>query len=117
MWEVSGCRGLARLFLHEKKGVSGSDISMNAITQALEKEGVELFSDQGVQNITDDIDLVVYTEAMPKDHPEVVAAREKSISTMNYFEALGSVANKYYLIAVAGTHGKNNNNCDAYRYL
>ena len=26
--------------------------------------------------------------------------------TMNYFEALGMVANEYYLIAVAGSHGK-----------
>jgi UDP-N-acetylmuramate--alanine ligase len=52
------------------------------------------------------VDLVVYTEAMPHDHPELVKARELGISTVNYFEALGMVANEYYLIAVAGTHGK-----------
>jgi UDP-N-acetylmuramate--alanine ligase len=51
-------------------------------------------------------DLVVYTEAMRADHPELVAAREAGLRTINYFEALGEVANEYYLIAVAGTHGK-----------
>ncbi len=101
-----GMSGLARLYLHEGAGVSGSDSTISAITQALEIEGVEFFADQGAHNITDRIDLVVYTEAMPEDHPEVVAARERGIETINYFEALGRVANEYYLIAVAGTHGK-----------
>ena len=101
-----GMSGLARLYLHEGVGVSGSDSTISAITQALEQEGVEFFADQGAHNITNGIDLVVYTEAMPEDHPEVVAAREQGIETINYFEALGRVANEYYLIAVAGTHGK-----------
>ncbi len=101
-----GMSGLARLFLNEKKVVSGSDRSPSNITHALLKEGVNFFESQIGSNITDDIDLVVYTEAMPKDHKELVAAREKGIVTMNYFEALGMVANEYYLIAVAGSHGK-----------
>ena len=33
-------------------------------------------------------------------------AREMGIKTINYFDALGMVANEYYLIAVAGSHGK-----------
>ena len=49
---------------------------------------------------------VVYTEAMAVDHPEMVAARALGVPMMNYFDALGLVANEYYLIAVAGTHGK-----------
>jgi UDP-N-acetylmuramate--alanine ligase len=48
----------------------------------------------------------VYTEAVAQDNPELVFARELGIKTVNYFEALGEVANEYYLIAVAGTHGK-----------
>jgi len=43
---------------------------------------------------------------MAGDHPELVAAREAGVKTVNYFQALGEVANEYYLIAVAGTHGK-----------
>jgi UDP-N-acetylmuramate--alanine ligase len=100
--------GLARLFLHEGKTVSGSDVQKSANTEKLEQEGATIFYTQVPENISSssDLELVVYTEAMPHDHPELVKARELGISTVNYFEALGMVANEYYLIAVAGTHGK-----------
>ena len=101
-----GMSGLARLFLHEGKTVSGSDRTASAITEALVNEGVSFSSTQSKENIREGIDLVVYTEAMPKDSEELLRARELGIPTMNYFEALGMVANEYYLIAVAGTHGK-----------
>lgn len=101
-----GMSGLARLFLHEGVAVSGSDRSPSSITEALVEEGVTYFPVQVKENIGEGIDLVVYTEAMPHDHEELVRARELNIPTMNYFEALGMVANEYYLIAVAGSHGK-----------
>jgi UDP-N-acetylmuramate--alanine ligase len=101
-----GMSGLARLFLHEGKEVSGSDRAPSDITNALEKEGVKCFASQVADNIASDVDLIVYTEAMSKDHPEMVAARTLGVPMMNYFEALGLVANQYYLIAIAGTHGK-----------
>lgn len=101
-----GMSGLARLFLHEGKEVSGSDGKETPLTQALAAEGVSVAYEQSAENITPDMDLVVYTEAMPHDHPELESARQKGIQTVNYFEALGMVANQYYLIAVAGTHGK-----------
>jgi len=101
-----GMSGLARLFLHEGKIVSGSDRASSEITDALRHEGVEFFATQSADNIAPDIDLVVYTEAMPKDHPEMVAARALGVPMINYFEGLGLVANQYYLIAVSGTHGK-----------
>lgn len=101
-----GMSGLARLFLHEGKKVSGSDSKESANTEKLKAQGAQMTYEQVAANITNDIDLVVYTEAMPHDHPELVAARDAGIKTVNYFEALGMVANEYYLIAVSGTHGK-----------
>ena len=101
-----GMSGLARLFVHEGATVSGSDAVETDNTKKLVEQGVGVTYDQGADNITDGIELVVYTEAMPHDHPELVAAREKGIRTINYFQALGEIANEYYLIAVAGTHGK-----------
>ena len=80
-----GMSGLARLFLHEGKQVSGSDRAPSDITGALEKEGVTFFSSQERSNITDDIDMVVYTEAMSQDHPEMEAARALGVPMMNYF--------------------------------
>lgn len=101
-----GMSALARFFLHEGKEVGGSDRASSDITRALEKEGVRFFDEQTAANISDDIDLVVYTEAMPEDHPELVTARQSRAVVMNYFEALGMVVNGYHLIAIAGAHGK-----------
>lgn len=101
-----GMSGLARLFLHEGKEVSGSDRAPSDITRALQNEGVRFFETQVKENIEEGVDLVVYTEALPKDHEELLEAKEKGIPTINYFEGLGMVANEYYLIAVAGSHGK-----------
>ncbi len=97
---------LARYFLSEKKQVSGSDRSLTPITEALNSEGVQIFGEQSADNITKDIGLVVYTEAMSTDHPEMEAAQKMKLPMVNYFEALGLAMNPYYLIAVAGTHGK-----------
>lgn len=98
--------GLARHFLAEKKKVSGSDRELSPNTKQLDKEGVQIFAEQLATNITKDIELVVYTEAMNKDHEEMKAAKDLGVPMMNYFDALGLAMNPYYLIAVAGTHGK-----------
>lgn len=101
-----GMSALARFFLREGVQVSGSDRADSAITEALTSEGVEFFNTQLASNITPDIDLLVYTEAMHHDQEEMVAAKALGVPMVNYFEALGLVANEYYLIAVSGTHGK-----------
>jgi len=109
-----GISALARFFLHEKKSVSGSDRAASAITDALVREGVKFFPTQVASNISTrrDLelgvtpDLVVYTEAMAADQEEMAAAMALGVPMVNYFDALGMVANEYYLIAVAGAHGK-----------
>ena len=101
-----GMSALARFFLHEKKVVSGSDRALSAITAKLTEEGAHIYEGQVAANITPDIELVVYTEAMAPTQEEMVAARALGVPMVNYFEALGAVANPYYLIAVAGAHGK-----------
>lgn len=101
-----GLSALARHFLVEKKIVSGSDRTLSDITKKLSEEGVQVFGEQSAENITKDIELVIYTEAMSKNHEEMKAAKEMGIPMVNYFQALGMAMNPYYLIAVAGTHGK-----------
>lgn len=101
-----GMSALARFFVNEGKMVTGSDRESSVITEGLEALGVKIVYEQVAANITPDIDMVVYTEAMPHDHPEMVAASALGVPMMNYFGALGLVANEYYLIAVCGAHGK-----------
>lgn len=104
-----GMSALARHFVFEKKTVSGSDRALTDITKKLSEEGVQVFAEQMAENIHKDVELVVYTEAVTKDSEgwsELQTAKKLDIPTLNYFEALGLAMNPYYLIAVAGTHGK-----------
>ncbi len=101
-----GMSALARFYVHDGAVVTGSDRAQSIVTEGLEALGVKVFHEQLASNITPDIEMVVYTEAMTQDHGEMVAARMLGVPMTNYFEALGNVANEYYLIAVAGTHGK-----------
>ncbi len=101
-----GMSALARFLLAEKKNISGSDRTITPITSALESEGVTYYSGQLATNITEDIELIIYTEAMAHDQEEMVAAHALGVPMVNYFEALGAAMNPYYLIAIAGTHGK-----------
>lgn len=97
---------LARLFLHEGKKVSGSDRSESVVTDGLKAAGVNFFDNQQTGNIPTDVDLVVYTDAIPEDHSERQEAIKRGIKLMSYFEALGEIANRYFLIVISGTHGK-----------
>lgn len=101
-----GMSSLARLLLHDKWRVSGSDAEDKPLLDDLENEGVAVSRSQSEVNIDPDTDLFIYTEAIPVDHPERVAAHATGKPVVNYFEALAKFVNPYYLIAVAGTHGK-----------
>src|SRR6056297_1668907 len=105
-----GISALARHYLHEGWQVSGTDQSRSKNTEKLEAEGATIYYEHS-PTITRDRqpDLVVYSDGVTKEAAgwaELEAARAAGIETISYFEALARVANKYYLIAVAGTHGK-----------
>jgi len=107
-----GISALARHYLHEGWQVSGSDLVETKNSQQLEAEGVAVTYEQTPENIpAGDVapDLVIYSDGVTKDTAgwgELEAARAVGIETLSYFEALGKVAADYYVIAIAGTHGK-----------
>ena len=102
-----GMSALARLCLNEGKKVSGSDSKQSELTSALEKEGVKISYTQEAKNLSEKVDLVIYTEAVDKKtNEEYLAAKKQGVELINYFDALGFFFNDYYLIAVAGSHGK-----------
>jgi len=100
-----GMSGLARLFVHEGKEVSGTNDNPSPQTlDALRDMGVEISLDT---SMLPEADLYIYSEAWHNMNPSFLKkAFDSGKPTMNYFEALGMVANEYYLIAVAGSHGK-----------
>lgn len=101
-----GVSGLAYLLLQEGKIVSGSDTNLTPITRGLEKKGVKIFSPQKEENITKDIDLIIYSQAILPDNPEYKKGEKLGIPLFSYPEGVGEVMKDKRGIAVAGTHGK-----------
>lgn len=99
--------GLAKLLASRNFRVSGSDSKRSDLTKELENAGCRVFYKQEASNITDDLDLIVYTAAIRDDNPELVAARESGAVLLTRAELLGLVMSNYRVaINVAGTHGK-----------
>lgn len=99
-----GISGLARLFAAHEKVVKGSDLTASALTEDMIEEGIDVRI--GHAALPEGVNLVIYSEAIPKDNPELASAKMRGIKMMTYFEALGEVAESYRLVAIAGTHGK-----------
>lgn len=99
--------GLAKLMSDEGVRVSGSDRNNSHIIQKLKNSGVEIYSSHDEKNITEDIDLVVYTSAISEDNPELLKARELKLNIMDRAEFLGLIMKNYvHSVCVSGTHGK-----------
>ncbi len=99
--------GLAEILLNRGWAVSGTDISRNDNVVHLESLGVTVNIGHKAENITPDITLVVYTAAVKSDNPEIMAAKELGIETIERAELLGRIMAQYKTsVAVSGTHGK-----------
>lgn len=101
-----GLSALAYYFLESDKKVFGSDVQKSIVTSKLQDRGVEIKFEQRASNITKDIDLFIYSSALPDDHVELSRARELNIATLSYFEFLGWLSRQYKTIAITGTNGK-----------
>lgn len=101
-----GISAIARMFQLEGKDVSGSDRGTSLVTEELAKLGVKIFTEQKAENIPVDVDLIIYTIAIPEDNLELIKAKELGVTMLTYPEALGLVSSQKYTIAVSGTHGK-----------
>ncbi|MEK9160359.1 MAG: UDP-N-acetylmuramate--L-alanine ligase [Patescibacteria group bacterium] len=101
-----GMSGLARLLKSFGKEVRGSDVAASSTTAELEAEGIAVDIGHTPENLPEDAELVIYSEAVPPLNPELLKAKEFEIPAVTYFQALGEVTKDYRLIAIAGTHGK-----------
>ncbi len=108
-----GVGPLAMLAHDAGHNISGSDREKSPIFDDLAERGVSLSTDQsgGFMRETNEkreIDLFVYTAALPDDHPELLTAREYGITAVKRDELLNQLIEykNLKLIAVSGTHGK-----------
>ena len=97
---------LARYFLKSGVEIYGYDLTRSSLTKKLEAEGMRIHYDDDIDQIPDEIELVVYTPAIPDDHKELNWFRANGYTIKKRAEVLGMLSNEKRTIAVAGTHGK-----------
>jgi UDP-N-acetylmuramate--alanine ligase len=96
---------MALILLERGASVSGSDCRDSALLQRLAAKGATVSIGHTAANVRG-ADLVVVSSAVPKDNPELLAARAAGIPVLNRAEFIGQMMVGHYGIAVAGTHGK-----------
>lgn len=101
-----GMSALAKWFLHEGVKVSGSDMHLSAITHDLEARGVKVYSGHADSNMSEDVDLLIYSSAVPQTNIERTIARERGVPDRLNFEVLGEISKSFSTIVVTGTNGK-----------
>lgn len=101
-----GMSALARYFHHSGAQIFGYDIAESSLTKKLEAEGMIIHYDIDVSKIPENLDVVIYTPAIPDDHAELVFLRNSGLPVMKRAEMLGIVSRNKKTIAIAGTHGK-----------
>jgi UDP-N-acetylmuramate--alanine ligase len=99
--------GLAEILHNKGVKVQGSDMRASDTTRRLESLGIKVSIGHSYGNVSDGVDLVVYTAAVKLDNPEIAAAKDKGIKTIDRAELLGTLMEGFDdPVCVAGTHGK-----------
>ncbi len=106
-----GMSALARYFHLTGKFVAGYDLTRSPVTQELEQSGIRIHFEAAVGNIPKRIfdkenTLIIYTPAIPDDHPEMTFFHTNAFVIKKRAEVLGMIFNDKKGIAIAGTHGK-----------
>ena len=100
-----GMSGIAEVLLNQGHRVSGSDLKNNSLTEKLKQLGARIEIGHGQGNL-EDADVLVVSTAIPKDNPELLAAKERQIPVLRRAEMLAELMRLKFGIAVAGSHGK-----------
>ena len=102
----AGMSALAELFARRGVPVTGCDAVVQHVDD-LVALGIKISEGHDPAHVVGARALVV-TSAVPKDHPELAAARAAGIPVVRRAEALGEVTSGsgIELVGVAGTHGK-----------
>lgn len=102
----SGMCPLAEILHTKGYEITGSDNNEGDTLNRIKNLGIKVYMGHEASNIGD-AELLVYSAAISKDNPEIVAAEKVGIPTMERSVLLGALTRCYdNVIGVAGTHGK-----------
>jgi len=101
----TGMCGIAEVLFNLGYTISGSDLKKTEVTEFLHNQGISVSYKHEKANING-ADVVVYSSAVTKDNPELIAAAAQKIPAISRAEMLAELMRMKFSIAVAGTHGK-----------
>ncbi len=100
-----GQSGIARVLNAQGWQVSGCDRKPTPLIRQLEAEGIQVLIGHDASH-GELADVMVYTAAVPADHPELAEARRRGLEVIRRSEALARVMTDRIGLAVTGAHGK-----------
>ncbi len=115
-----GVSALAKYYLTKGYQVSGCDLVASETTEQLEKMGAQVCiglpaktrcfelqqKSYDRRKSVGTFDQIIYSPAVPQNHPELLKTKNYKLKTLSYPEALGELTKIYDTIAISGTHGK-----------
>ena len=106
-----GMSAIARYFNSIGKNVFGYDRMDTQLTAELTAEGIGITFQEDVDQIPARYQskydtLVVYTPAIPANHPQLIYFQQQQFEIMKRSQVLGLLSDNLNGIGIAGTHGK-----------
>lgn len=101
----TGLSAIARVLMERGYRVSGSDRALNAMTDALARDGAHISAGHEAANIAG-ADALLISSAIKDDNPEVQAARAAGIPVYKRVNFLADLLRDQRVIGIAGSHGK-----------
>ena len=102
----AGMSAIAIVLARMGHTVSGSDLKESRALDRLRAAGIDAVVGHQPEHVSDEVDAVVVSTAIPATNPEVVAARDRAIPVHRRADALRAIVATRRGIAVAGSHGK-----------
>lgn len=107
----SGMFPIAQILHEEGYYLTGSDNNPSDTLELVKKLGIPVTMGQAAENIKG-ADLIVYTAAIMSDNPELIAAKESGVPTIERSVMLGILTRCYKnAVCICGTHGKTTTSC------
>jgi UDP-N-acetylmuramate--L-alanine ligase len=100
-----GMCALAQLLLDTGVEVTGSDMRNSDTLEELRAAGARITVGHD-SRLIEDAGKVIFSPAIPKSNPELIAARKSGLKVQSRAEALAEFANVRQPICVSGSHGK-----------
>jgi len=102
----TGMSNMARYAAELGIRITGSDMQLSPVAEDLLKRGITVQGGHEAANLRPDTNLVVVSQAVDDDNPELVEAQRLGVDVVKFPELLGELMDLKDGVAVSGSHGK-----------